>query len=433
MIKTNITLDKWQEDFIATKGNKILCTGRQVGKSVVCGIDAAEWAMANKNKNILMIAPTERQAYALFEKTLDHILNTRPKMVKPGKDRPTKTKFKLSNGTTVWCLPVGISGLGIRGFTIHRLYADEASRIPENVWFAVTPMLLTTGGDMIFLSTPAGKKGYYYERWRDMDEKQKFFVSSEEVIKNRPLCNTWTEYQRDKAFEYLEAEKKRMTRLQYAQEYEGLFVEEVLQFFSDELIISCMDNSQGETTFSVAPSESFFLGVDVARMGGDETVLLTLSKNRHKHLVMKDMRIYTKTTIPETYRNIVEYDNQYQYSRIYIDDGGLGVGVSDLLLEDERTRRKTLPINNASRAWNFKKEKKKLMKEDLYTNLKTQMEQGRIKLWKNDNVFNSLRSIQADYDDKGKMKIWGKYTHIAEALVRAAYCIKDKTLNIWVY
>ena len=62
------------------------------------------------------------------------------------------------------------------------------------------------------------------------------------------------------------------------------------------------------------------------------------------------------------------------------------------------------------------------------------METGKIKLLDDDEVKASLKSIQAEHDkDTGKLKIWGSYSHIAEGLVRAAECYKDKSLNIMAF
>src|SRR3990170_1582961 len=96
-MKLPIQLDPWQEKFIQTKGDKILCCGRQVGKSVICGIDAGEYAANNPKNVILMIAPTERQAYALFEKTLAYLSDNYKQLLKKGKERPTKTQINLKN------------------------------------------------------------------------------------------------------------------------------------------------------------------------------------------------------------------------------------------------------------------------------------------------------------------------------------------------
>ena len=138
-----------------------------------------------------------------------------------GKLRPTKTKINLKNGTIIWCLPTGTAGLGIRFLTVHRLYADEASRIPEEVWTAVTPMLLTTGGDSIYLSTPFGDGTEFANCFENVENAYKsvkrFSVDSITVVKEREICETWSKLQRDKALERLEQAQARMTTLEFAQ------------------------------------------------------------------------------------------------------------------------------------------------------------------------------------------------------------------------
>jgi hypothetical protein len=434
--KMKINLDLWQQNFINTEGNKILCTGRQVGKSVICSIDAGEYATKNANKTILMIAPTERQAYALFEKTLNYLAENYPAKLAKGKEKPTKTKIQLKNQTQIWCLPTGISGLGIRFLTVHRLYVDEASRVPEDVWTAVTPMMLTTGGATILLSTPAGKSGYFYDVWKNRDNSfenyTRFGIDSEKVINERVVCPTWTQLQKEKALEYLKQEKTRMSLLQYSQEYCGEFVDELRQFFPTELIKKCLILKR-EEFFRKNQNDPTFLGVDVARMGGDETVLLSIiSRCDQTILTQFDLDISTHTRLTETTEKILNADIKYDYEKILIDDGGLGVGVFDALLNDEQTKRKVIAINNSSRSLdNEGKRKKKLLKEDLYNNLLTLMEQGKIQLFENDEMFHSLKSIQAEWD-KEQLHIFGTNTHITEALIRAAWGFKTKKLNIWI-
>ena len=127
-------LDPWQKEFLEHEGDKCLNCGRQVGKSTICGRDAGEWAVKNKKSIVLMIAPTERQAYGLFDKTLSYLAANYKTYISRGKDRPTKSKINLNNGTTIYCLPTGLSGIGIRFLTVHRLYVDEASRVPTKLF-----------------------------------------------------------------------------------------------------------------------------------------------------------------------------------------------------------------------------------------------------------------------------------------------------------
>jgi len=410
-----MNLDPWQQEVLDTKGNIALRSGRQVGKSTIISIKAALYAATHKNKHVLIIASVERQAQLLFEKVMDTLFRKYRSMIKRGKEKPTKSKVCLTNGSVIRCLPTGLSGYGIRGFTVDLLIADEAAFIPEEVWTAVTPMLAVSKGNIILLSTPFGKGGYFYECFQD-EAYTNFHISSEDCPR------------RDEKF--LKKERERMTRLQYAQEYLGEFVDELRQFFPTELIKKCMIARPSVPLSKFAGD--YFLGVDVARMGGDESVLFSVQRIRKKRLVQTDMEVFENAYLTETVQRIKIADKKSKYKKIYIDDGGLGVGVFDPLLEDPQTRRRVVPINNASRGLDSGGEKrKKLLKEDLYNNLLHLMENGKIKYWEDPKIMLSLKSVQSEYVN-GKLKIFGNYTHIAEAMIRAAWCMKDKALNIWV-
>lgn len=404
-------LDPFQKQVLETEGNICLRSGRQVGKSTIISIKAAQFAVKNRKTSIMVIASVERQAYLLFEKILAYLNQNYPKMIKMGKDRPTKHKIILTNGSMIQSLPTGMTGQGIRGFTINLLIADEAAFIPEAVWTAVTPMLAITRGVIWLLSTPHGKEGYYYNCFSRPDFTS-FHVSSEDCPRKDQI--------------FLDSEKKRMTKVQYAQEYLGEFVDELMQFFSTALIKRCMLGEE------IKPSHhNKFLGVDVARMGGDETVLVSVERRNREKLIMYEIDVSSKTLLTETIQRILASDKKYNYKKIFIDDGGLGVGVVDPLLEEPQTRNKVVSINNSSRAYNRDDKRKKLLKEDLYTNLLWLMEHHKIQLIASPEVLLSLKSIQVEYIE-GKMKIYGNYSHIAEALIRASWCMRDKTLNLWV-
>lgn len=416
-------LDKWQEKVLKTKGNMCICSPRQMGKSTIISQDAGEYALNNFKKSIMIIASVERQALLLFEKVLSYIYNKNKTFIKGGKDRPTKHELKLKNGSIIRCLPTGDSGYGIRGYTIDRLYADEAAFIKEDVWAAVTPMLATTGGDIILLSTPFGIENYFYR----MFHNKKFtsiHVNPEEVIASRD------EPQKTNLIEFRKDEKERMTKLQYQQEHLGLFVGGIQRFISDELIDSMCVVSKH------TPIEDKFQGIDIARLGGDETVLISVDRIQRRKLIQFDMEIPEGQTLTDTARLIIHKDKAIKHKKIFMDDGGLGVGVYDLLYEDRQTKNKVIGLNNASReierTWNkgkIKIRKKTLLGVDMAINFKMLAERGKIRLFDNPNIRQSLRSMQCD-DSEGVLRIYGNYDHIFEALKRATWCMKDKTLNI---
>lgn len=421
-----LILDDWQKEILSATGNICLCSGRQVGKSTIISMKAGEFAAKNKNKTILIISAVERQALLLFEKVLSYLHDNYRAMIKKGKDKPTKHKILLTNGSVIHCLPTGMTGYGIRGYTIDQLYADEAHYIPEDVWTAVTPMLATTGGEIILLSTPFGREGYFFRCFKDENFKT-FHISTEEVAKIRPP------EMRKRMDAFLASERERMTKNQYAQEYLGQFIDELNQFFPDNLIKECMTEKRGKV---IKSDGIYFLGVDLARLGRDESVFAVFEK-RGENLIQVENIINRKTLLTMSARLIISLDKTYNFRRIYLDTGGIGVGCFDILLEEEQTRRKVEAVDNLRRAMDIEaNRKKKLLKEDLYNNLLRLMEQKRIKFLDDPEIFQSIKSVQYEYTggvgEEKVLKIFGHYTHIAESIIRASWAIKDKGGNIWI-
>ncbi len=355
--------------------------------------------------------------------------------VKKGKDRPTKTMCKLKNGTIIRCLPTGLTGSGIRGIPADRLYPDECHYIPEDVWTAVTPMLLTTGGVIRASTTPRGKIGYVYEKMYKNPKFKVFHVSSEDVMKNRPISETWTQKQRDGALEHLEDEKKTMSKLNYAQEYLGEFLDDLMRLFSNEIIKKCCILKRRAR---MVPGR-YYMGSDIARMGDDEItheILDRMSEDKIHHVE----NIFTKRKLmTETYDKIIELQREWKLRQIGIDagSGGLGVSLLDFLLRNSATRDRVVPLTNQKRELDSEgKKKATLLKEDMYINMLAMMEHGILKLLDDDEIAESLASIQYEHviepGKPTKTRIYGRYTHIAEGLIRAAWLAqKDKSLKLW--
>ena len=54
----------------------------------------------------------------------------------------------------------------MRGFArVHMLVIDEAARVPDDLYRTVRPMLAVSHGRLICLSTPHGRRGFFYEAW----------------------------------------------------------------------------------------------------------------------------------------------------------------------------------------------------------------------------------------------------------------------------
>ena len=404
----------WQDQVLATEGNLILRSGRQVGKSEVISEKCKDYALKNKNKTVMVIAFVERQALLIFSKILSKIYREDPKMILAGENKPTKHKICLKNGTEIYCFAAGETGYGIMGYTIDLLIADEAAFINEEVWNSVIPTLAATKGSVWLLSTPKLKEGFYYDCFEDEDYTN-FHESSEDCPHIDP--------------KFLEKMKKRFTKGQYAQMYLGEFVEGAQGLFTKEWIekVCTLPHNPQDISRKLV-GEGLYLGVDIAGMGDDESTFEGVKRSGNK-VFQFHHEITTKTTTIDTENKILDLNVMFDFEKIGLDDGGIGIGVLDHLLDNDATKQKIIGLNNAKIVIDNEKRTKKLYKEAMYYNMLGMGERGELQLFDNDEVKASLRSIIVEEDGK----ISGLYSHIVEGLIRACGLAKQKALNMKVY
>ncbi|KKK67047.1 hypothetical protein LCGC14_2958000, partial [marine sediment metagenome] len=103
-------------------------------------------------------------------------------------------------------------------------------------------------------------------------------------------------------------------------------------------------------------------------------------------------------------------------------------------LQDKLGRRRVVGLDNSTKGIQVAGEEKraKILKEDLYSNVLMLMETGRLELVSDLDLLRSMKSITFEYTADKKIKIFGNYSHLTEALVRACWCVKDKGLGLYI-
>ena len=432
--------DKWQEEILAAEGNVLLNKGRQIGGTEIFAHKAAEFIVNNPNEQIICVSDTLDQAENIIIMVLAYLQENHPKKILRGKHKPTKTRVWVKGNGHIRSRPVGDTGDAVRSFTGKVLYVDEASKMPRSFWLAAKAIMFTRSNSAIWMSsTPRGKfdenrnPTYYYKSYLNVNNKFKVIEQdSEWVAYNRKICKTWTIEQRRDAIQHLKDEKEDMTEAEYAQEYLGRFMDDLQQWFEDDLITSCMTEERGK----IKKDATYYLGIDVARMGEDESTF-EIFELRGKHLYQVENQITTKTTLPQTFEHIKSLHALYEFSNIFIDSVGIGVGVFDWLMWDDDTKHVTEAIDNSKQIMSNDGKTRKLQKTLKYSHFKMMMETGRIHLLDEPKIFQSFKSVQYAYtnDSLGvrHLKIFGNYTHIAEGSTNAAWGEKYKHLNLNVY
>jgi Terminase large subunit, T4likevirus-type, N-terminal len=180
-MSVGIDPDEWQVEVLASDHpRKILCCGRQTGKSTVGAVLAIHEALTQPGSTVLIVAPGERQAKLLYQKAARLY-------EKVGYPLPAhshrRTGLELANGSTIEALPA--VERTTRGYSVDLLVVDEAAAVPDMDYYGILPALIATQGDQVLLSTPRGKRGFFHEIWQGAEDWQRIMVRSNEVSRIR--------------------------------------------------------------------------------------------------------------------------------------------------------------------------------------------------------------------------------------------------------
>ena len=217
--------DPWQQEVMRSEAQRllILCN-RQAGKSTTIGAKAAHGLIYAPGL-YLIIAPTHRQSRLLFSKAVNVYkgLSNAPAIA-----TQNQSELELENGSQLVALP-GDNDATIRGYSGPRaILMDEASRVSDSVYTALRPMLATSNGQLIALTTPYGRRGWFYEAWEFQKSWERTIITARE-------CPRISE-------EFLADERESMGEWRFRQEYLCEFVDTDEQFFSSELIDNMVDS-----------------------------------------------------------------------------------------------------------------------------------------------------------------------------------------------
>jgi len=114
----------------------------------------------------------------------------------------------------------------IRGFSsVNLLIEDESSRVSDDLYYAIRPMLAVSNGQLLLLGTPHGKLGHFYEVWESESDLW------EKVLITVDQCPRISK-------EFLESERQSMPEAWFLQEYYCQFQDTVNQVFSSDLVDS---------------------------------------------------------------------------------------------------------------------------------------------------------------------------------------------------
>ena len=206
-----------------TKRMLLNCT-RQWGKSTTTAAKAVHRAVHFRDTLVVAMSPSGRQTGELLRKMSAFLKICQQEVHGDGDNEQS---LLLNNGSRIVGLPGGEAT--IRGFSsVSLLIIDEAARVPDASYRAARPMLAVGGGSLLMMSTPFGKRGFFYDEWIGANAWARIMVPASRC----------TRIPR----EFLEEERKSLGEQWFRQEYCCEFLDTDSQLFGRDMLDKALDD-----------------------------------------------------------------------------------------------------------------------------------------------------------------------------------------------
>jgi hypothetical protein len=174
---------------------------------------------------VLLLSPSQRQSGELFRDKVMKLYNALDRPVPAVLE--TQLSVQFENGSRIVSLP-GDEGT-IRGYSgVALLVMDESARIPDELYRACRPMLAVSRGRLVCLSTPFGKRGWFYDEFVGNNLWERVEIPADQCPRISP--------------EFLEEERAALGERWFRQEYLCSWEETVDAVFSHADIMAALDN-----------------------------------------------------------------------------------------------------------------------------------------------------------------------------------------------
>lgn len=181
---------------------RVICSGRQAGKSRTLAVLALHCAYVTPGARVLVLSAGEEAAKDLLAEIAG--LAQAPLLSGSVVDE-TKAQLVLSNGS--WIRSVPASEKQIRGKSVDLLILDEAAFIDESIWRAARwTIVARPGSRVVMASTPWGRQDRFFAvQWRSgcngvADTESFHWPSMVSPLVDRTLVEMWRSTSTDREF-----------------------------------------------------------------------------------------------------------------------------------------------------------------------------------------------------------------------------------------
>ena len=406
-----VELTWYQEEIIRTAlerkhRNMVIASATRVGKSEAVAILAVLMAILYDGDEVVLVSPTFRQTQNIFQRIRNYItLNPRFYALVDRSRGFRRDEINLINGSVLRCLTAG-SAEGLLGFGATVLIVDEAGSIKDEVFRTrILRMLAGRAGRhkpiLLLVGTPH-IMNYMYDAWRS-ENFWKMRITWREAVEAGIMDR-----------EVVEDARKRLTEREFKAWFEAEWVGTEEGLF-DMMVIReraiLKRHKESEEGFR------YFAGLDVARLGDDESALVIIrtpeyvddEENRMFEMVAYYRR--RKARLNEIVGWALDKVVKWNVELIGVESIGVGAGVLDMLYEQLGDRVVDVTAPGTKRA-------------EMYLLTRRLLDEGRLLLIDDEYFRNQFASYTIKYRSDGKVVIQkrpGYRDDIVDALVFAVY------------
>lgn len=377
------------------------------GKSWIGARVVLWYLMAYQDSVVLTTAPTYRQVTEVLWR---EIRNAHSKAKIPLGGRMTKTKWELSEK---W-FGLGLSTndpdkfQGIRGERTL-IVVDEAAGVDEPIFNAIDGILTNETSRLLLMGNPTSLSGRFYSSFRD-STSNKIHISAFDTpnfvassIASIDDLRSEKMSQANIVSPYLISPSWAAERLQEWTEHSPMFEARVLGDFpsSDDQCLIPLNKIEAATTeerHASVDKSGHYTGLDVARFGGDKTVILTRNGGAVVEIVTSSKED-TMQTVGRAHMVLLKYP----YTTVCTDVIGVGAGVHDRLREIAPNRVRAVNVATSP----IHGDKFVNLRDELSWKLRDEFMNDRIAIPDDPELVSQLANIRYRYLN-GKLKIESK-------------------------
>lgn len=351
--KINLYYRPYDKQIEVHKSNsryKVVCCGRRCGKTTLATYECLQrikqhkkgpklqigWVSPNYQNSLRGIDSFKKICRDLIDNGMMTISGTAPYLCK---FMGHKIYFLTADNPDA-----------LRGYFFDFLVIDEAAFVSDKVYFDVLkPTLMDKSGELLAISTPQGRRGFFYELYLQGIDQMNNLVSN----------FSWTTYDNPYIAETdVEDMKSSLPHLTFRQEVLAEFVASDNQVIQD--VSNCFDEKK--CSCNCAP----IMGCDLAK-SRDYTVMITLCP---QCFTVKNLIRHNHIPWGEQQTKIVTEYNKQRARRILIDATGIGSVVIDNI-KDNNIQIEPVIFTNST-------------KNKMISDLIVHLEQGKLR-WSNTN------------------------------------------------